>query len=449
MENALRTPSSYPGGRPLIGVLAELQANPLGVMERATLEFGPVAKLQLPTFDGYVLGTPKLAEHVLVTNVKNYTKATRGYDMLRMVLGNGLVTSDGAFWKRQRRIAQPAFHRERLAGFGEVMTRAALQMVGRWPANQPFDFAVEMMRCTLRIVGETLLSSDVTSDADGVGAAITVALEHLLHRTLHPLAPPEWLPTRHNLLFKKALRNLDAVVFDVIAKRRSGAVRHHDLLAMLMESRDPETGEGMTDAQLRDEVMTIFLAGHETTANALSWTMMLVGTHPEVEAKLLEESTRVLEGRAPTMADVGRLPYSLAVIKEAMRLYPAVWTLGRKVMADEVVDGWRLKKGSLVFVSPWALHRHPDYWDSPRAFLPERWSVEDPRRAHGAYLPFSMGQRKCIGDSFALVEAQLLLTTVLQRMKVTLVPGQTFEPEPLITLRPKHGVQVTAQPRAT
>lgn len=443
-----KTPALFPGGRPLIGVLPDLQKNPLHVMERAVLHHGAFTRLPLPTLEAYVLGTPRLAEHVLVTNVKNYVKQTRGYDMLRIALGNGLVTSEGSFWKRQRRIAQPAFHRERLAGFGEVMTRAASEMVDAWEPGAQFDFAHEMMRCTLRIVGETLLSSDVTNDADGVGVALTVALEHLIRRTLYPLAPPEWVPTSENRSFKKAMAQLDAVVLGVIAERRNGGVPKHDLLAMLMESRDPETGEGMTDEQLRDEVMTIFLAGHETTANVLSWAMVLLGTHPEVEGKLLEEARSVLQGRAPTMADVGRLPYSLHVIKEAMRLYPPVWTLGRTVVEDEVVDGWLLKKGALVFVSPWALHRHPDYWDAPLEFRPERWTVDDPRRAHGTYLPFSMGQRKCIGDSFALVEAQLVLITILQRMKVTLAADQTFEPEPLITLRPKNGVLVTVGSRA-
>ncbi len=441
------TPHSYPGGKPLIGVLPELQADPLGVMERATLRHGPIVLLPLPRFDGYVLGTPRLAEHVLVTNVKNYVKQTRGYDMLRMVLGNGLVTSEGTFWKRQRRIAQPAFHRERLGLFGDAMTRAAVDMVEQWSLGEPFDFAHEMMLCTMRIVGETLLSADVMSNADGVGQALTVALEHLIRRTLDPLTAPEWVPTKQNRAFKKSVRALDDVVMGVIVERRKGGPPKNDLLAMLMESRDPESGEGMTDAQLRDEVMTIFLAGHETTANALSWAMSLLGHAPDVLAKLNEESERVLQGRVPTMAEAMRLTYAMNVVKETMRLYPPVWSLGRKVVEDEVVDGWLLKKNSMVFISPWALHRHPDFWDAPLTFNPERWNVEDPRRAHGAYLPFSMGQRKCIGDTFAMVEAVLILTTVLQRVKLELVPGQTFVPEPLITLRPRDGVKVVATKR--
>ena len=452
------TPITYPGSKPLIGVLPALQENPLRVMERATLEFGPVTHIPLPTLEGFVLGSPKLAHHVLVANVKNYVKQTRGYDMLRLVLGNGLVTSEGDFWKRQRRIAQPAFHRERLAGFGAVMTRAASEMVDRWQAGQPdsaggaaglkpFDFAAEMMRCTLRVVGETLLSSDVTGEADSVGAALTDVLEHLIHRTLHPFSAPEWLPTPTNQRFKRSLEQLDRVVLDLIAQRRKGGGPKDDLLAMLMESRDPETGEGMTDEQLRDEVMTIFLAGHETTANNLSWTMALIGRAPEVERKLVAEAKAALDGALPTMETVHRLPYAMNVVKESLRLYPPVWSLGRRVLEDDVVDGYLLPKDALVFLSPWAIHRLPEFWPDPLAFDPDRWLTDDPRRLHGSYLPFSLGQRKCIGDMFAMVEAQLILTTSLQRVHVSLVPGQTFEPEPVITLRPRGGVQVIATPR--
>jgi cytochrome P450 len=442
-----RSPLSLPGSRPLVGVLPQLQANPLEVMERATLKYGPLTHLPLPTVEGYVAGSPSLVNHVLVTNAKNYVKQTRGYEMLRMVLGNGLVTSDGAFWKRQRRIAQPAFHRERLAGFGQVMVRAASEMVDTWELGKPFDFAAEMMRCTLRVVGETLLSADVTKQADHVGQALTVAIEHLIHRTLHPFSAPEWVPTPTNLRFKRSLEELDGVVLGLITERRQGGGPKNDLLSMLMESKDPESGEGMTDDQLRDEVMTIFLAGHETTANNLAWTMALLGRAPEVERKMVAEANAVLDGAAAGMEHVHRLPYAMNVIKESLRLYPPVWSLGRRAVEDDLVEGYLIPKDALVFISPWAIHRLPEFWSDPLAFDPERWTVEDPRRAHGSYLPFSMGQRKCIGDTFATVEAQLILTTILQKVHLALVPGQTFEPEPVITLRPRGGVHVVATKR--
>ncbi len=435
-------------GVPWLGVLPALQKNPLKVMESATLSHGPIVHLPLPTVDAYLLADPKLVEHVLVTNSRNYVKQTRGYDMLRMVLGNGLVTSEGAFWKRQRRIAQPAFHRERMAVFGEVMTRAANEMVDGWVMGQPFDLANELMRCTLRLVGETLLSSDVTSKASVVGDAITVALEHLIHRTLHPVGLPEWVPTPRNVAFKKAVRQLDEVVLGMIAERRTGGGPGTDLLGMLMEARDPETNEGMDDAQLRDEVMTIFLAGHETTANALAWTAVLLGQSPDVERRVVDEFDQVLGPRTATMSDVPKLTYTSMVLKESMRLYPPVWSLARRVVEDEVVDGYRLPRDAFVFMCSYALHRLPSVWPDPLAFKPERFAAEDPARARGGYLPFSMGQRKCIGDTFAMVESQLVLATVLQRVHLTLVPGQAFEPEPVITLRPRGGVHVVATRRA-
>jgi cytochrome P450 len=273
-------------------------------------------------------------------------------------------------------------------------------------------------------------------------------LEHLIHRTLHPFTAPEWVPTPANRRFKRSLEQLDRVVLDLIAQRRKGGGPKDDLLAMLMESRDPETGEGMTDAQLRDEVMTIFLAGHETTANNLAWTMALVGRAPDVERRLVAEAKDVLRGELPTMEGVHRLPYAMNVVKESLRLYPPVWSLGRRVEEDDVAEGYLLPKGALVFLSPWAIHRLPEYWPDPLAFDPDRWTQDDPRRLHGSYLPFSLGQRKCIGDMFAMVEAQLILTTVLQRVHVSLVPGQSFEPEPVITLRPRGGVQVIATRRS-
>ncbi len=252
------------------------------------------------------------------------------------------------------------------------------------------------------------------------------------------------MPTPRNLIFKRAGARLDAVVMGFIAGRRKSGERHDDLLDLLMYARDPESGEGMDDRQLRDEVMTLMLAGHETTANALSWAFWLLGQHPEVEAKVRAELAP-LEGRPPQVQDVPRLKYTQWVVKEALRLYPPVWSLGRRVVEEEVVKGHRFPKDALVFLSPFVLHRLPEHWRDPEAFQPERWADEGAHRPRCAYLPFSQGPRKCIGDGFALMEAQLILATVLQRVHLELVPGQQVTPEPLITLRPKGGVQVVAR----
>ena len=437
---------SYPA-RGLLGVLPQMQANPLQMFAEAA-KFGPVVRMPMPHYVAYVVSDVDVVEHMLMANHHNYVKQTRGYQMLRKALGNGLVTSDGQFWLRQRRIAQPAFHREKIAGFATVMTRATTEMLDAWEPRlrnrESFDFAREMMAVTLKIAGETLFGSDTTSRSKDVGDALTEALEHLIYRTLHPLSFPEWLPTPRNRAFLRAMDKLDAVVMGIIAGRRAAPSQKDDLLAMLMDAKDEESGEGMTDQQLRDEVMTLILAGHETTANALSWTFWLLGQHPEVEKKLRAELAQVLGGRTPEARDVPALKYTGQVVKEGLRLYPPVWSLGRKVVTEEVVKGFRFEKDALVFFSPYVIHRLPQFWPDPEAFMPERWA-EESKRPRCAYIPFSQGPRKCIGDGFAAMEAQLLVATIVQRTHLELVPGQQVTPEPLITLRPKNGVRVVAR----
>ncbi len=432
----------------LLGVLPHMQADPLQVFVEAS-RIAPVVEMPLPHLKGYVVTDVDVVEHMLMANHHNYVKHTRGYDMLRKVLGNGLVTSEGDFWLRQRRIAQPAFHKDRIAGFAQVMTRAARELTDAWgpriARRERFDLAQEMMALTLRVVGETLLGSDTGSKAAVVGEALTDALEHLIFRTLHPLSFPEWVPTPRNRSFVRAKARLDGVVLSMIAERRAAPGGGADLLGMLMEAKDPESGEGMNDEQLRDEVMTLMLAGHETTANALSWTFWLLGQHPEVERALRQELDEVLQGRLPTAQDAMKLKLHGRVVKESLRLYPPVWSLGRRVVADETVKGYGFPKGALVFFSPYVIHRQPALWPDPEAFMPERWAFENAHRPRCAYLPFSQGPRKCIGDGFALLEAQLILATLLQRVHLELVPGQQVTPEPLITLRPRGGVQVVAR----
>jgi cytochrome P450 len=434
-------------GQPLLGSLRALQRDPFAVLTEATLSFSPWVRLKVPGSDIYVPGDAAVFEHILVTNVRNFDKQLRSYQMLRNIVGVGLVTSDGDFWKRQRRTAQPAFHRERIAAFGEVMSRASSEMVDAFVLGKPFDVAAAFNHVALKLVGETILSNDVTTSASRVEPAMRVALEHLVRRSLDPLSAPEWVPTRKNRAFRAAIEELDRVVNGVIANRRAGKDTRNDLLAMLMEARDPETGEGMTDTQLRDEVMTIFLAGHETTATALSWTAMLIAQHPDVEARLVEELTQVLGGRRPGMQDVAKLTYTGMILKESMRLYPPVWSLGRRVVEDEVVAGVLLKKNTQIFLCPYAIQRHPKYWKDPERFDPSRWASDAPTPTKGTYLPFNIGQRKCIGDVFATVEAQIILATLYQRVHLTLVPDRPVRQEALLTLRPADGVWVTASPR--
>jgi cytochrome P450 len=386
---------------------------------------------------------------VLVTSQKDYAKQSRGYMVLRKLLGNGLVTSEGSFWLRQRRIAQPAFHRDRIIGFADVMRTATREMLHAWQprieSGSAFDVHDEMMKLTLRIVGETLLSADVTGAARDVGDALTELLHQAITRTRSVFWVPDAWPTPANRRFHHARGVLDDVVLGIIHARRTSGEDKPDLLSMLMNAVDEETGERMDDVQLRDEVMTLFLAGHETTSNALTWTLWQLANLPEIESKLRAEIDDVTHGAEPSVEHVMRMPYLDAVLKESMRLYPPVWIVTRSASVDDVIGGYRIGKGDFVFLSPWVTHRHPKLWPNPTTFDPTRFLVDDDTRPKYAYFPFIGGPRKCIGDFFATLEMKLLLTMILQRVRLTLVPDHVVVPEPVITLRPKDGVLVTAQ----
>lgn len=446
----------YPG-HPLLGALPHLQKDPVSTLARAAFEVGRVVDLRMPHVVAQLAAVPSVAEAVLHTQVKNFTKQTRGYEQLKRVLGNGLLTSEGDFWLRQRRLAQPAFHKERLAGFATRMVKATEDVVASWDSHaqhgKPMDMVAEYSRLTLRIVSETLLSADVTAHASEVGRALAAGLEGLQHQLTHPLQP-DWLPTKKNRAITKSGQVLNKVVLGLIAERRAGKGPDDDLLSMFLNAVDEETGERMNDEQLRDEVMTIFLAGHETTAMLLSWTSLLLSKNPAVERAVLKELSEVLAGRTPTVADLPKLRYLTCVIKEALRLYPPAWILVRRVMEDAVIDGWRFPARSIVMVPPYVIHRLPDVWPNPEGFDPDRFLDAEPGplsaprgTPKGAYLPFSLGARKCIGDTFAFMEAQLVLATLLPRVSLSLAPGAQVHHEGLITLRP-NGLFMHVRPRA-
>jgi len=430
-----------------------LQRDQLGFMLRSWTTCGDVTRFRFIVLPAHLLVHPDHVRHVLVDHHRNYDKQTKGFDVLRIVLGNGLVTSEGDFWRRQRRIAQPAFHKDRIAAFGEVMVRAAEDTARRFgevaKRGGTLDVAAEMMRLTLRIAGETLLSTDVTGDADTVGTSVSLLLEEANSRILRPIDVPITWPTPRNKKLVGAVETLDRVVKRMIEDRRRETKRPNDLLTMLMEARDEETGEGMTDQQLRDEVLTIFLAGHETTANALNWTFYLLSKHPDVGRRLASELSATLHGRAPDVADVPNLPYTTAVLKEAMRLYPPAWIIGRRAVEADVIDGFDIPRDSFVFVCPWVTHRHPDFFPNPEGFDPDRFMPERAASvARYAYFPFGAGPRICIGQGFAMLEAVLLLATLWQRFHLDLVPSHPVIPQPSITLRPRHGILARPRPAA-
>lgn len=422
-----------------------LLSKPLPFIERVVREYGDVVKVRFLNIPIFIVADPDGIKHVLQENHRNYTKS-QDYVILARLLGQGLVTSEGSLWLRQRRLMQPMFHRQKIAAFGAMMTDSALSMLDRWNGfarrDEPIDVTIEMMHLTLEIVGRALLTMDLTSQADTIGRTMTIANERFGQFDIGMLAP--WLPTPKNFRFRKAVDQLRQIVLDIIAHRRRENRDYGDLLSMLIAARDEETGEAMSDQQMRDEVLTLILAGHETTANALSWTWYLLSQNPEVERKLHAELDEVLGGRPPTMSDLNKLNYTGMVIDEAMRLYPPVWAIGRAAIEDDEVSGYRIPRGSNVMLSQWTTHRHPRLWENPERFEPERFSAE---RAEGrpryAYFPFGRGPRQCIGNIFALTEANLILAAVAQKFSLRLVPGHRVEPHALVTLRPRYGLKMT------
>lgn len=439
---------------PVLGDYVSLRRDPLELMHRAARDCGPVARLQFGPFTAHLVVAPELVRVVLQERHKNYAKQSPGYRKLRAFLGNGLLTSEGSFWLRQRRIMQPAFHRARINALGAAMVTAAEACAERWErtarAGTPVDVASEMMRTTLEIVGTTLFGTDVRGDTDSVGRAMTTLLEEFQRRVRVPFEPPRTWPTPGNLRLNAATSVVDGVVSRAIEQRRNaphdGAERH-DLLTLLLEARDEETGEGMNEAQLRDEVATLFAAGHETTANALSWAWALLSQHPSVARALRSELARVLGGRSPTADDWAALPYTRAVVQETLRLFPPAWMMGRLALEDDTLGGFHIPAQSMVFVSPWATHRVPSLWPNPEGFDPERFMTDAgssaEARAPYAYFPFGGGPRVCIGNHFALLESVLVLATLAQRFRVDLQPGYRIDPEPMVTLRPRGGLPAT------
>jgi cytochrome P450 len=438
------------------GVLKQFQDQPLETMMAMFRKYGDAIRFRAAlNFYGYLFFHPDHYQHILQDNNRNYTKMPHpSLSLLRPVIGNGLLTSDGDFWRRQRRLAAPAFHRKRIAAFATTMTAATDVMLQNWhtlaKGGRPLDINAAMMHLTLEIVGKTLFSIDLTREADTVGEAFSVVNEEIAHLTSIPFADIglkiPFLPTTRRINKNTAV--LTKIVHGIIQERRQSGLETEDLLGMLMAARDEDSGEGMSDQQLHDEVMTIMLAGHETTAVALAWTFYLLSEHPAVRAELEAEVDGVLNGRLPTMDDMPNLPYTTMVLEESMRLYPPAYAIARWGNEEDEVGGYYVPKNAVITTSPYVTHRHPEFWDDPERFDPQRFTPErKAERPRYAYLPFGGGPRICIGNSFAMTEATLLLASIVQRYRLSLVPGTRVELEPLITLRPKGHLMMTLTPR--
>jgi cytochrome P450 len=431
-------------GSAIFGLARSMREDGLRTLTSAHQTYGDVVSLDFRVMKATLFAHPDAAEHILLTHSKNYGKQTRGYNVLRGLLGNGLLTSEGSFWLRQRRIASPAFHRDRIASFAETMVRCTDDMLRTWPvAMHTRRFEQDMMLLTMRIAGLTLLSRDTQADGTHVSEALTELLERqTMDRILSAFSFPLSIPTPRNRRFNQARKILDDVIGRSIAERRAGK-HEDDLLSMLMQVTDADTGESMTDMQLRDEVMTMFLAGHETTASSLAFTVAALCQAPEALTRVREEVHSVLGEQTPTLENTKSMPYLEAVIEEAMRLYPPVPLVARNAIEADTIMGYKVPKGRIVFVSPWITQRHTAFFPEPNAFRPERFLGDAAKKLlRFAHFPFLGGPRKCIGEGFARLEQKLVLARILQRVQFTLDETVPIQPMLAATLRAKHGVHL-------
>ncbi|MGB2591617.1 MAG: cytochrome P450 [Candidatus Acidiferrum sp.] len=422
------------------------EGDPLGYFTNIVREYGDYASLQILTFRILLINHPDDIENVLVTHPRKFVKG-RVLQANKRVFGKGLLTSEGDFWLRQRRLAQPAFHRARIAGYASTMVEYAERLLHEWRDGEERDIHKEMMRLTLQIVSKTLFDADVENDAQNIGKSLELLLEigANFRRTIFV---PQWLPTPTNLRLERAISQIEKVLYRIIAQKRSSGRDAGDLLSMLLAAQD-EDGSRMTDQQLRDEAITLFLAGHETTANALSWTWWLLAQNPAVEAKLHAELNSVLAGHAPSLEDLPKLVYTNNVVTESLRLYPPAWGTARTAIEDHEIAGYSVPKGSGVSFAQWTVHRDPRWYDAPEEFRPERWEGDLLKRIpRFAYFPFGGGPRQCIGNSFALMETAMVLATIAQHYRFRLVPDHPVVPLASITLRPRYGIRVTLESRS-
>lgn len=450
MAAAVRPPG--PKGIPVIGNLRPFRDDPIAFLMACARNYGDVVQFNVGPQTVFLLNDPDLIRDVLVTHHRNFIKS-RGLRRAKRLLGEGLLTSEGEFHRRQRRLAQPAFHRQRIAAYGSVMSAYSARLGERWHDRETIDVAQAMMQLTLAIVGKTLFDADVEAEADEIGAALTETM--LLFRSVTtpfvdlldriPILPA-------NRRFNAARARLDATIYHMIAERRRSGEERGDLLSLLLRAVDPEHAAdaptGMTDEQLRDEALTIFLAGHETTANALTWTWYLLSQNPGVEDRLHAEVDSVVGDRLPAVEDLPRLTYTEMVLHESMRLYPPAWILGRQALGAYPVGHYVMPAGALVLMSQYVMHHDARFFPDPFRFDPLRWTAEArATRPKFSYFPFGAGPRQCIGESFAWMEGILVLATLARRWRMRHAQGHEVALLPLVTLRPRHGMRMVLERR--
>jgi len=451
MATSILSPPRYKG-LPGVGSTFAFVRDPLGFLLRVQQRYPRMATVHLLGRAITLIQTADDARHILQENNRNYHKS-EAYKILAIFLGNGLLTSEEDFWRRQRKLAQPAFYKQRLALMTDMMAQETEHLAADWhrhATSQPRDISQDMLRLTLNIVTKALFSTDVGERVAG----ISDALDDIMHYADTTLKSFIRIPLKYrtpaNVRFLAAVEKVEAVIYEIINGRRAQSkqnpgLRYDDLLDMLMHTRDEETGETMSDGQLRDEVTTIFMAGHETTANALSWALYLLAQHPEIAQRIRQESQKVFATEGTSSFEKAKeLRYTLQVVQEVLRLYPPAWIVGRRSLSEDSLGPYAFPADSYFLISTYSLHRHPDYWPEPEAFNPDRFSDENSKgRPTYAYLPFGGGPRLCIGNNFALLEMQLVLAILLRDFEVSLLaPDQMVVPDPMVTLRPRGGVKL-------
>jgi cytochrome P450 len=450
-------PRKAPPSDPLLGHLRYIRADAMGFYLDAFQRYGNVVRLLFGRTPMYLFAHPDDVKYILHDNPKNFEKRSPGYTKLRKFFGEGLVTSDGDEWRRQRKLAQPAFHKDRIKGFVRSMTDATTEMLATWKKREGtiVDVSPEMMNVTQRIVSETLLGTDAPGQA--VGDAVAYLLADIVRRQTSIVDLPLKIPTRRNRRFQAEFKVLNDAVFAAIYKERDRAKRADaqtdakpqaaHLLAMLVDARDEDDGNGMTDEQLRDQVLTLFVAGHETSANGLVWTLYFLSLHPKVRTALREEVRAVLGGRVPEFSDLAKMPLLERVVKESMRLKPPITRVGRRVAKDDVIGGQAVRAGDYLVVAPYVTHRHPDFWDDPETFDPDRFLPErEEARPRYAYFPFLGGPRQCIGNVFAMTEMMLIVAMIVARYDLDLLEGHPVVHEDTFSLRQRYGMRLHLRP---
>lgn len=436
------------GGLPVVGNVLGMRRDPVAFIQRGWKKSGDIFSTRLGPRTMYVLSHPQMAQEMLIDkkNIFQRPNMVKGGTILAYLLGISVLTIDGELWLTKRRMMQPIFHRQRIQTMGDQMAGAGRQMLERWgqrPPGEVFDLSREMKLVTLDIINRTMFSTNVLPEVDRIGSTVDVGLHYINDRTRMLLPIPDTWPTPGNRRFQQALATLDEYLYRVIRERRASGQHPGDLLDMLLEARDADTGQGMNDEQVRNEVATIYGAGHETTAVALTWTWYALNQHPVVLAKLQDELDLVLYGRTPSLADLPDLPYTLAVLEETMRLYPPVPFTARVALEDSSLAGYPIPKGTFTSVAIYNIHRHPEFWKEPEAFRPERFLPENRASLNrSAYLPFLTGPHLCIGNNFALTEGHLLLAMMAQQYELSLLPGQKVARDVAVTMRPKGGLFV-------